>query len=401
MQPERFRYLMDQLVNKALSENEKEELRTLLNEQEQDSLVESGVSAWLNENITALQESDVADEAERHLNAIFSIDKVSNHAESGLQANQPPVHRVHFLRRWGWAAACLLVAAGAAGYLFFNTPTTHPADNSSTVKTAEEILPVKESALLSLADGSQVSLDSIRNGVVALQGGITAKVIDGKLVYEGKGNEILYNTINTPKGGQYQFSLPDGSKVWLNAASSITFPVAFVEQDRKVKVTGEAYFEIAKDRSKPFILDIDARSTVEVLGTSFNVNSYKGEPAIRTTLLEGQVRVKSGDRSGLLHPGQQAVIYEGRPVIDVSSDVDIQQVMAWKNGLFNFEGADVRQLMRQLERWYDIDVKYEGTVPSIEFQGKMYRDVPLSEVLKVLQKSGVQLRMEGRTIVIL
>ena len=405
MKPERFLYLMDRLVKKTLSEDEKAELRTILNEQQEDSLVETGVQTWFNDHVAGLKEQDVEEEVDRHLNSLFQMDRVKTVSESGFQPGNKTVHRVHFLRKWGWAAACLLVAAGVASWLFFNTGTTDPADNNSTAKKhTEEILPGKESALLSLADGSQVSLDTIRNGVVALQGGTTAKVINGKLIYEGKSGEVLYNTIKTPKGGQYQFNMPDGSKVWLNAASSITFPVAFVEKNRKVTVTGEAYFEISKDQSKPFILDIDGLSTVEVLGTSFNVNSYKGEPGIRTTLLEGQVKVKNRDQSRfalLARPGWQATTYADQPEIGLRANANIEQVMAWKNGLFNFEGADVKQLMRQLERWYDIDVRYEGETPSIEFEGKMYRDVPLSEVLKVLEKAGVKFRMEKRTIVIL
>lgn len=400
MQTERFKYLMDRLVNKALSDKEREELCTLLNQQEYEPLIDMGVQSWLNEDIAGLQEEEIREEAEHHLQLIFAADKSVQPTENRLNAVRP-VHRIHFLRKWGWAAACLLVAAGVAGYLLVR-PGTDPTDiHTTTAQHTETILPGKESALLSLADGSKVALDSIRNGVVALQGGITAKVIDGKLVYEGKGKEKLYNTINTPIGCQYQLTLPDGTKVWLNAASSITFPISFVEQERRVAITGEAYFEIARNKSKPFILDINGQSELEVLGTSFNVNCYKGESGIRATLLEGSVKVNSGRQSGILRPGQQATVLAEQQSIRVSSDVNIEQVMAWKNGLFNFEGADVRQVMRQLERWYNIDVKYEGPVPSIEFQGKMYRDVPLSEVLNVLQKAGVQFRMEKRTIVML
>lgn len=399
MQPERFKYLMDRLVSKSLSDNEKTELRDLLNQQDSDTLVNTGVNSWLNDQVEALREEDIKEEAEKHLQLIFAADKVSNATD---KPQNKTIHRIHFLRKWGWAAACVVIAAGVAGYLFLNKNRTHPADNNNpaVIKT-EEILPGKERALLSLADGTRVSLDSIHNGVLALQGGITAKIVNGKLMYEGKGNTVLYNTINTPKGGQYQFSLPDGSKVWLNAASSITFPVAFIEMDRNVRITGEAYFEIAKDKSKPFILDIDGQSKVEVLGTSFNVNSYKGESAIRTTLVEGHVIIKTKDRFTHLYPGDQALTFTNKSDINFGHNVNLEEVLAWKNGLFNFDGADVRQFMRQLERWYDIDVTYEGAVPAIEFQGKMYRDVPLSEVLKVLEKAGVKFRMEKRTIVIL
>jgi len=223
------------------------------------------------------------------------------------------------------------------------------------------------------------------------------------------------NSLSTPKGGQYQLTLPDGTNVWLNAASSITFPTAFTGSQRSVEISGEVYFEVAKRLDRPFVVGVNGRQSVLVLGTQFNINGYSDEAAIQTTLIAGSVKVqcrvagltRNDAASVILKPGQQAVVAasdqgaRSKKGILVNPDTDIEKVMAWKKGLFNFNGADVPTVMRQLERWYDIQVRYEGAVPVIRFKGELDRGVNLSEVLKILPEIGIQYRLEGRTLVVL
>jgi transmembrane sensor len=314
-----------------------------------------------------------------------------------------PVHRVHFLRKWGWAAAAAILILSVGAYLFTtNKKTAQPADR--LVKNVD-IPPGKDGAVLSLADGSQVLLDTIKNGTIALQGGAIAKVVNGALLYEASGDEVVYNTMSTPRGKQYHVILPDGTEVWLNAASSIRYPTVFKGKQRTVTMTGEAYFEVAslpltpsggggtKGRM-PFIVDVDGKAEVEVLGTHFNVDAYDNNTALSTTLLEGLVKVNGTT----ITPGQQARITN---VLKVVNNADTEKVMAWKNGLFNFEGATLEEVMKQLERWYDIEVVYEKGVPDIEFGGEMTKNISLKGLLLVLEKSDIHFRLEGRRLIVL
>lgn len=311
-------------------------------------------------------------------------------------STRPPVHRIRFLRKWRWAAASVVLVLGVAAYLWFSDS---PESTQMPVAEVEsgEIQPGKTGAILILADGSRVSLDSIRNGVIALQGGVKAKVLNGTLLYEGKGQEMLYNTMSTPKGRQFQVTLPDGTGVWLNAASSIRYPTAFTGAERKVEITGEVYFEVKKD-IRPFIVSADKRAEVTVLGTSFNVNSYSNESGIKTTLLEGAVQVSKGTQSVIIKPGEQADVQQK---ISVIKGVPLEKVMAWKAGLFNFENVSLGEAMRQLERWYDIEVVYEKGIPDIELDGEMSKDITLNGLMNVLKELGVRYKLEGRRLIIL
>jgi ferric-dicitrate binding protein FerR (iron transport regulator) len=329
--------------------------------------------------------------------------------EEGEVAVIAPVHRVHFLRRYRWwAAASIILLLGVGAYFFAQKTTNQVAVTPAAKELKNDVAPGGNKAVLTLADGTKIILDSAANGNLAQQGSArVVKLANGQIAYDVKGSadkEIMWNTMRTPAGGQYQVTLPDGTKVWLNAASSITYPAAFVSKNRQVKITGEVYFEVATLRLRsgqkmPFIVDIDGKSTVEVLGTHFNINAYEDESAIKTTLLEGAVKIVNR-QSAILKPGEQAVVSDNSPLtIDHSPDLD--QVMAWKNGLFSFNNADLRSVMRQLERWYDIKVEYRGDVPDISLKGKMRRNVNLSVVLDFLQKTGVKFYTEGKTIIIL
>lgn len=339
----------------------------------------------------------------------YDSDRISRKISEQIPAfAMPPpaaVYRMPFIRKWGWVAAAAVMLLGGSTYFLLSHEKTSPASNLAA------IAPGREGAILTLADGRQVSLDSLGNGVVTHQSGASVVMANGKLVYDPAGESstnIEYNKMTTPKGRQFQVTLPDGTKVWLNAASSIRYPTAFTGKERRVEVTGEIYFEVAKDANKPFFVNINNKGTVEVLGTLFNVNAYDNEKSIHTTLLDGSVRVAvSHANSVILKPGQQASIHQVTGMhlpeekITVNNNPDLEKTMAWKNNLFNFEGADLQEVMRQLERWYNIDVVYENGIPDKKYMGEMSRQIPLADLLVILKVTEVDFRVEGRTLIIL
>jgi transmembrane sensor len=275
----------------------------------------------------------------------------------------------------------------------------------------QDIPPGTNKATLILADGSKIALDEAKRGKIASQENVDIdKTQNGQLIYSVTGdvqtagtpapaNVMAMNTIITPRGGQYTVILPDGTKVWINAASSLKYPTAFTGSERRVELTGEAYFEVAKNAAKPFFVR-SASQTVEVLGTHFNINSYTDEKTIKTTLLEGSVKVtgNTGSQMVRLKPGQQAV-GTGKE-LKVISDADIDEAIAWKNGKFMFRDTELRNIMRQLSRWYDVDVEYQGTITERHYRGRVSRDVPVSQVFEILKTSGVNFTINGRKIIV-
>ncbi len=318
--------------------------------------------------------------------------------------------RIHILRtKWFRyaAAAMLVIVAGLFFWIYQQSFKQRGTLTSAPLKI--DVAPGKEGAILTLDDGSTIVLDSLGNGLVTTQNGSKILLKNGQLIYNKDGSvngQVAYNKMTTPKGRQFQLVLPDGSKAWLNAASSLRYPVVFTGNERKVEVTGEVYFEVAKNAKMPFRVKINDETEVEVIGTQFNVNCYKNEANINTTLLEGSVQIMNGDEKAVIKPGQQAQVGGQSQItnehrIKIVNDVDVEKVMAWKNGVFNFQDATLEEVMRQLERWYDIDVKYEKGVPPLEFMGKMGRDLSLSEVLRGLEISEVHFRIEeGRKLVV-
>ncbi|AXY74660.1 FecR family protein [Paraflavitalea soli] len=329
-----------------------------------------------------------------------------------LPTGIPVVHRVHFLRRWGWAAASIILLLGAGAYLWIRS-AKEETRSSPTLAQNTHIPPGKSGAVLTLADGSQVVLDSLGNGVVADQTGTQVILQDGKLAYkpvQHNDSELTYNTMTTPHGRQFQLTLPDGTGVWLNAGSSIKYPTRFAGNERRVAITGEVYFEVAHNANMPFKVSVNGKAAIEVLGTHFNVNAYDNEEAINTTLLKGSVRVINPDQNMVvLKPGQQAQIplapkpvsSKTQAIIKVINNADIDKIMAWKNGLFNFEGASLAEVMRQVERWYNIDITYEKGIPDISFEGKMTKDVPLKDLLVMLERSDIHFRIDNRKLIVL
>ena len=269
-------------------------------------------------------------------------------------------------------------------------------------------------AKLVLANGSSIVLDSAVTGKLAQQGNVTVVNEDGKLLYRqsdqqnNQQTEVLYNKLVTSKGETFVTVLADGSKVWLNSESSISYPVTFTGDERKVTITGEAYFEVATafvqkgntSVKQPFKVVAD-NMEVEVLGTHFNVNAYPDEEAIKTTLLEGKVKIVSGGTSALLAPGQQAKLKRQAKLLQVMDDADIEQAVAWKNGFFQFNDDDLKAVMRQLARWYDVDVVYQGNVNGDDtYGGRINRNSKASEVLTILGRNRVHYKIEGKRIII-
>lgn len=305
------------------------------------------------------------------------------------------------------AAAIFILMLGAGSYFLFFKNNKHEITGANTqeVRLKNDLLPGTNGAILTLANGKKIVLDSAGNGTLAVQG--KTKVInkDGQIVYDDENratNALLYNTMTTPKGRQYQLVLVDGSKVWLNAASSIHYPAAFSGKERKVEITGEAYFEVAHNAEKPFKVIVNGME-VQVLGTHFNINSYDDEATIQTTLLEGSVKITRNNNIRMLTHGQQAQINNspsGDEGIRVVKDVDLDVVMAWKNGYFSFEHTDLASVMRQIARWYDVDIMYEGKIPDRRFGGEISRNTNASQVLKILEESKVYFRIEGKKIIV-
>jgi len=323
-------------------------------------------------------------------------EEVWDRVQSGAAA-QFTLPRSHKIRRIGGyaavAASVLLIVAGVV--IWQQTNTRRPA-TIQTVK--QDVPPGSNKAILTLSNGQQIVLDSAAKGDLAQQG--SARVIktdSGQIAYHAsseKPTAVLYNTLATPRGGQYQLTLPDGTKVWLNAASSIRYPVFFTGTERKVEITGEAYFEVTKNASKPFKVMVKGNQEIDVLGTSFDVNSYPDEREIKTTLLEGSVKAQGT----ILKPGQQAAWSAGQPV-KIQNDADLEEAVAWKNGKFIFTGNDLGSVMRQISRWYDVDVDYKGDFKGDEFVGVISRFKNVSEILHMLEQTRtVKFSVEGRKI---
>ena len=305
-------------------------------------------------------------------------------------------------RRWLYygAAAAILIAAATASRLFIHKK---PAAISG-VAGAIPIPPATNKAILTLASGQQILLDDAGQGAVASQGSIKIiKINKGVLAYRGSATgsrPAEYNTIATPRGGQYELLLPDGTHAWLNAASSLRFPVSFAGKERKVTLTGEGYFAVAPDAAHPFVVSFD-NTDITVLGTEFNIKAYDEEPVTQSTLVSGRIRLTRGAQSVLPEAGKMAITARGdqqEPVQVIAAD--IEQVTAWKNGKMALTNANLVTLMREVSRWYDVDVHYTGAVPDKHFFGLVNRNVYLNTILGFLRKNGVRVQQEGRHITI-
>jgi hypothetical protein len=335
------------------------------------------------------------------------INRILDSEEKNTEQAYPKRGLLTDLRRhkW-WAAAAIILCIGSGSYFFFfNKPKSGIAKTETRSPYKNDIPPGGNKAILTLSGGRRVVLDSAANGILTQQGNTNIIKIDsGKLAYSpGSGQkEVVYNILTTPRGGQYQLTLPDGTNVWLNAASSIRYPTAFAGNERKVEITGEAYFEVKHNSGMPFRVKIKDL-VIEDLGTRFNVMAYDEEQVIKTTLLDGSVKILSTvnrQLSTTLLPGQQAQLSPSG-TITLDKNVDMEQVMAWKNGLFNFKSQDIDAIMRQISRWYDVEIIYSGEKPQGHFSGMVDRNTNVSTVLKMLELSNINFRIDDRKITVL
>jgi transmembrane sensor len=303
-----------------------------------------------------------------------------------------PIKR-RFPLKW-IAAAVLVVATGIAAYLFF---AGNEAKKPVIAQTEEQATIPRERAVLKLANGQELLLDSLQGNILQQQG-LTVSNDSGHLQYNSKTTTPELHTLYTPNGAQYELQLPDGTHVWLNAASSITYPTIFTGNNRDVTISGEAYFEVARNQSMPFRVKAKDMQ-IEVTGTHFNVNTYTNEPFLTTTLLEGGVKVTRNNSTVQLTPGQQSLTgADGK--LSVIKNVNTDEVMAWKNGYFHFESASLETILRQVSRWYDVNIVYEGAAPTEKYFLIIKRNSSLPAVLKVLEANNVRFTIDGKKLTV-
>ncbi len=388
----RLEYLFDRYTKGSCSANEEQELMQLIAQFKNQEAVKKLID---NLAETTGEEMEMTEQvADTILKNILKKDN----------SIIIPVNRQSRSLLWLRAAAVAILFLGAAtAYWVVNKKTGKQSKVVAKNNRPNAIPPAGKRAMLTTSDGSTIVLDSIQNGTITHKGATQISKQGGMLIYDvpphgAADGPVVYNTLTTPKGGQYQVVLPDGSKVWLNAASSLHFPSAFTGSERVVELTGEAYFEVAKNEKKPFSVRAGNMS-VNVLGTHFNINAYADESAIKTSLLEGKVKIIRGKTSGILKPGQQGVLNDKEDRVEINN-ANLEEVIAWKNGIFQFEGADIASIMNEIGRWYNVKIVYPGKVPVRRFEGKISRSAQLSEVLRILELSNVKFSVVGNNIIV-
>lgn len=388
MNEERLKYLLEKYLTGKLTTAETRELSALLHQPRN------------RQYLASLMEKDFMEDrfvGEENEEIKTSIQQFLHNA---IPPTRPAFAHYFPVKKWMAAAALLVGLLSLTWLLGTNKTQRQERPLVITKQTVTDIAPGREGAILTLSNGKQVLLDSTQ-GTVAAEAGAQVINKNGKLLYTAAtAASVVYNTMTTPNGRQYQLVLADGTKVWLNAASSIIYPTAFAGQERKVTITGEVYFEVAHNAAKPFLVTANG-TTVQVLGTTFNVNAYDNEPAVKTTLVEGSVKVQKANNTILIKPGQQAEVLHTAATIKVNKNVEMDDVLAWKGGKFMFQDADIRTIMRQLERWYDVRAVYEGKVTTDEFVGVISRNVNISQILTMLEKTGtVSFKISGKEVVV-
>lgn len=404
--PSRLQYLYDQFINDLASPEELSEFWQAMDELKEDDPVKKTIFQQYGRKIPADFQKRLPDWG----NSLKKI--LAAQTENPARFSSTP-----WWRKFYWAAAALIIIVGAvSAYYILNSSKSRLPEivNTEAGRYKKDIAPGKKGAILTLSDGTTVNLDTAHGGVLAIQGKTIVTAANGAVSYEKAhptGGTPLYNTINTPRGRQFKIVLSDGSQVWLNAASSIRYPAVFEGSQRKVQITGEAYFEIAAAYSRstgekiPFIVQFNTPSgysgEVNVLGTHFNVNAYAEEMAVKTTLMEGSVKISlDNEESALLQPGQQVGIGKNGKM-KITSNIDVDAVMAWKNGYFSFDRTDMATLMREISRWYDVEIEYAGAIPDRKFGGEISRNSNASDVLKIMEESKVFFRIEDKKIIVL
>jgi len=389
---ERIKYLYKQWAEGNATSSEIEELSVWLKD--------AGNDETFRKEIEVVLENSEPGPGYNQSDWQYLIDKIVVPDNGSIE----PVHqnRINYFFRIA-AAIILLVLGGTAFHTLKNKDTKNRATKTEDIQPVQkDIAPGGNKALLTLSDGKQIILDNAADGNLASEANVkVTKMSDGKIAYntERSSTEVLYNSISTPRGGQYQLVLSDGSKVWLNAGSSLHFPITFSGKERTVELIGEGYFEIAHNVAMPFNVKVN-NMNVRVLGTHFNINAYADEPAIKTTLLEGLVKINTASTNLMLQPGQQAEI-DHKNNVSIRKELDTEEVIAWKNGWFNFNSLRVQDILRQISRWYNVDILYEGETTQKHFTGMVSRNSNVSEVLRIMEHAGIRFKIEGKTITVL
>ncbi|WP_276483026.1 FecR family protein [Paraflavitalea pollutisoli] len=404
LQEARLKELLDKALAGKASDGELRELTDALHH-DADLSVTQQITSFLDQRpADATYTPPAADNISAMADQILAADKTAPDAP----VQHTPLNFFGLWKRIAVAAAFLAIVSVVIFYLTQTQPTsgaTAPVVSADSKPT--EIKAGSHKARLILADRSEVVLDTAANGIVSVQANMRVfKDADGKIAYSAdrsaanysRTNEIVFNTIAVPRGGFYQLSLADGTLVWLNASSSLRFPVSFTGTQRLVELEGEGYFEVAKDATKPFIVRT-GQADVKVLGTHFNVSAYAGE-AWKATLVEGSVEVKNNHDLALLKPGNQAIVNNGAHLFSMVADADLLEATAWKDGYFQFNEAPVTSIMQQVSRWYDVDIEYKDSLPTSHFNGRIDRDIPLSGVVNALKQGGIKCAVDRNRLVV-
>ncbi|NLR65904.1 DUF4974 domain-containing protein [Chitinophaga varians] len=387
MDNNRLKYLLSQYTTRTATSAELEELKTFLGSDDQDAQLEWMIEeAWVQSAETDRPVFDT--QSDTMLARILSAKVI-----------KPSLAKTFYRSYRAAAAILLLVLAGAT--ILFTRQRKKPAPVAAAQHKVFQ--PGSDKAILTLANGQTIELDSNMNGQIAQQGQVSLQTNAGRLIYKSPSAPanatVSWNTLRTPKGGQYSLVLPDGSRVWLNAASSLQYPTTFTGPTRQVTLNGEAYFEIQPNAAQPFFVTT-GETAVAVLGTSFNIMAYNNENNIKTTLLQGSVKVSRQSAHHLLKPGQQSLINENG-TMEIIDHADTDLAVAWKNGLISFRSADIRTIMRQVERWYNIEVVFKGEVPTRTFTGDIPRTADLSALLRLLEISKIHFKLEEEKLIVM
>ena len=389
-----FRELTEKYLTNRLTSEERKELAQLINQPEYQDELET----IYDEVFSAYDDSEVPS-ANRTNHFIKRLKVKMLEASVNETAVVPGKRKFYYILRWAAAAVFISFLVVGTDFFMMLKKKEVPVLLSQAERFKNDVAPGQKGAILTLSNGKKIVLDSAGNGALTKDGNVAIFKKNGEVVYKGVTAENLYNTMTTPKGRQYQVVLSDGTKVWLNAASSIHYPLVFTGNDRVVEITGEVYFEVAHRTSQLFKVKLPDGSEVQVLGTHFNINSYNDEDKIQTTLLQGSVKIVKSQMTRLLIPGQQAKLNKNGS-IEIAQP-NLEQVMAWKDGLFMFSHTDLKVIMRQLSRWYDVNIVYEGKVPEQFYDGDIPQDVNISSVLSGLEYTGAHFKIEGRKITVM
>ncbi|TDQ11493.1 FecR family protein [Pedobacter metabolipauper] len=388
---ERIEYLLSAYTTNCITEVELTELAAII----QKPISEASINDFMMQYWDSLPVDENEGIAQDRI-----FNQITTHKSFRTNQKQAKISPLNIKRIIGYAASLLIIVAGALTWYISNLKP----DASQTAKINNNSISVgSKKAILTLADGSTIQLHDTDTGKIALQGNLSVMQNKGQLAYNvinNAANEYSENTMTTPKGGEYQLVLQDGSKVWLNAASSITYPVEFNGKERRVKIQGEAYFEIAKNAAKPFIVEANG-TEVKVLGTHFNVSAYADDSFIKTTLVEGSVNVSKGEKHALLKPNQQALITKTSDHIAVTN-VDVEEALAWKNGYFIFNGEDIRSVMKSVSRWYDVEVEFKGALNGKTFGGTISRFGNIKDLLKTIELTeAIHFEIKERRVIVM